>query len=847
MTASRNVQEWWSGPLDTAFSALGSGTQGISETEAAARLARFGPNRFGDRPHRPLLLQFLARFKNPLVIVLLAASGIAAATGDVASFFLIATVILISITLDFVQEHRANRAADRLRHSVSVRVTVLRDGTRRDIAIGAVVPGDVAQLTAGDIVPADGRVIEARDFFVNQALLTGEPFPVEKHAEENPEADGAPLTARNTLFRGTSVISGTARMLVCRTGTDTEVAAISESLAREPPPTDFEIGTRRFGLLIMRLTVFMVLFVLLVNMLFARPVLESFLFAVALAVGLTPELLPMVVTVTLASGAQRLAGKRVIVKRLAAIQNLGSMNVLCTDKTGTLTEARIRLERHVDAQGRDSTRVLELAYLNSYFETGLRSPLDEAILEHLETDISGWHKIDEVPFDFERRRVSVLVEKAQERLLVVKGAPEDILKLSTRFEKTGPDAVTDLDTEARSAIDGQYDALGRAGFRVLAVAWRTTPPDHTHAVVDDETELVFAGFAAFLDPPKESAKATLDAMASNGVAVKILTGDHERVAEYVCGKLGMPVLGIVTGSEIARLDDASLAARAEQVNLFCRVSPAQKSRVILALKSRGHVVGYLGDGINDAPSLHNADIGLSVDTAVDVAKEAADMILLEHDLKVLHEGVIEGRRTFANIMKYIMMGTSSNFGNMFSMAGASLVLPFLPMTPAQILLNNMLYDFSEVPIPLDRVDAAEIAMPRRWDMGFIRSFMLVMGPVSSLFDFLTFYLLIAVLHANETLFRTGWFIESLATQVLVIFVIRTRHGPFASSPHPLLSAFSLTVVGLAVCLPFTPVGRFFGFVAPPVEFFYLLAALIAAYLVIAQLVKIAFYRRFYRS
>ena len=847
MTATAQGKRWWSQPLAAAFEEFASSAGGLTEAEAAARLARFGPNRFRDRPAQPLLLQFLKRFKNPLVIVLLVASAIAATTGEAASFVIISLVILVSVTLDFVQEHRANRSAERLRQSVAVRATVIRDGSRKEVVVGNLVPGDVVQLTAGDIVPADGRVIEARDFFLNQALLTGEPFPVEKHALDTAAGEGGALAAGNTGFMGTSVISGTAKVLVCRTGAHTEVASIAAALTREPPPTGFEIGTRRFGLLIMRLTLFMVLFVLLVNTLFARPLLESFLFAIALAVGLTPELLPMVVTVTLARGARRMADKGVIVKHLAAIQNLGSMDVLCTDKTGTLTEARIRLERHIDALGRESERVLELAYLNSYFETGLKSPLDDAILGHSEVDISGWRKIDEVPFDFERRRVSVLVEKDGQRLLVVKGAPEDILRLSVQYENGEPGALAELDAVARAAIEDQYNALGHDGFRVLAIAWRRAAPDHAHAVVDDETELVFAGFAAFLDPPKETAAGTLQAMAGSGVAVKILTGDNERVTAYICGKLGVPIAGIVTGSEIAQLDDTSLAARVEKANLFCRITPAQKNRVILALKSRGHIVGYLGDGINDAPALHNADVGLSVDTAVDIAREAADMILLKHDLGVLHDGVMEGRRTFGNIMKYIMMGTSSNFGNMFSMAAASLFLPFLPMTPAQILLNNMLYDISEVPIPLDRVDDAETLAPRRFDMDFIRNFMLVMGSVSSLFDFLTFYLLLAVLNANEALFRTGWFIESLATQVLVIFVIRTRLNPLTSLPHPVLAVVSLSVVALAVWLPFTSVGRFFGFVPPPAEFFTMLAALVISYLILAQAVKIAFYRRFARG
>jgi Mg2+-importing ATPase len=594
----------------------------------------------------------------------------------------------------------------------------------------------------------------------------------------------------------------------------------------------------------MRMTVLLVLFVLLVNTYFHRPWLESFLFAVALAVGLTPELLPMVVSVTLARGALRMAALKVIVKRLAAIHNLGSMDVFCTDKTGTLTEARIHLERHLTPLGQESQRVLELAYYNSYFETGLKSTLDDAILEHSEIDASGWQKIDEVQFDFERRRISVLLEKGGERVLVVKGAPEDILRLSTSFEADGEAEPRPLDDQARLAIDAQFASLSRAGFRVLGIASRQVGRDHPHAVVGDETELVLAGFAAFLDPPKKSAGAALAGFAADRVAVKILTGDNELVTQHIFQELGLPVTGTLTGSQIQEMDDAALGARVEQVNLFCRVTPVQKNRIILALKKRGHVVGYLGDGINDAPSLHSADVGISVDSAVDVAKAAADMILLEQDLGVLHAGVLEGRRTFGNIMKYIMMGTSSNFGNMFSMAGASLFLPFLPMLPVQILLNNLLYDVSELPIPLDRVDDDYLSRPRHWDLKFIRNFMLIIGTVSSAFDFLTFYLMLALFHAGEALFHTGWFIESMATQVLVIFVIRTRKSPLTSRPNPWLVGCSLTVVAAAALLPLTAAGTALGFVVPPAGFFLVLAALLVAYLLAVEVIKRWFFRRF---
>ena len=829
---------WWLAPLPQDLAA-GNEAPGLSSSEARERLTGFGPNLFRERPRRSLLRQYLSRFRNPLVVILLVASAVSAFTGEVANFLIISVIVLLSVTLDFVQEYRANSAAERLKQSVSLRALVMRDGQPVSIPVKEVVPGDVVLLSAGDLVPADGRVLEARDFFVMQALLTGESYPVEKRPGTLAETASELQEATNALFMGSTAISGSARMLVVKTGAATAIGEIADSLALPAEPTAFEQGTRHFGMLIMRLTVLMVMFVLLVNAFFHKPWLESFLFAVALAVGLTPELLPMVVSVTLSRGALRMAKQRMIVKRLSAIQDLGSMDVLCTDKTGTLTEARIRLEKHVDPSGRPSERVLELAYLNSFFETGLKSPLDEAILAHSHIEIGAWKKIDEVPFDFERRRVSVLVDNGETRWLVVKGAPDDIVGLCTRYEGDGGRT---LDAAALQAIAGQQHALEEEGFRVLGIAWRQVPMEHSHAVVGDESELVLAGFAAFLDPPKESAAPALLALKRAGVAIKIVTGDSDLVTRHVCAQLKIPVTGVLTGKEIAQLGDQALRARVETTNLFCRVNPAQKNRVIQALKARGHVVGYLGDGINDAPSLHSADVGLSVDTAVDVAKEAADIILLKHDLHVLQAGVVEGRRTFGNIMKYLMMGTSSNFGNMFSMAGAALFLPFLPMLPTQILLNNILYDVSETPIPLDQVDAVEIRTPRALDMNFIRNFMLVIGPVSSLFDFLTFYVLLVVLQASERLFQTGWFIESLCTQVLVIFVIRTRGSPLKSRPHPLLAATSLAVVALAAVLPLTPLGVHFGFVPPPPAFYVILGGMVVAYLCIVELAKRAFYR-----
>jgi P-type Mg2+ transporter len=836
--------QFWNVPFEALRSQLYTAPEGLTQTEVRNRAKRFGPNTLRTQGERALIVQFLSHFKNPLVMILLAASAISALTGEITGFVIIWAIVLMSVTLDFLQEYRAGRAADKLRQTVAVRASVLRDGQVREIRIEGLVPGDVVMLAAGDLIPADCLLLEAKDFFVNQAMLTGESYPVEKHVYELPTPVEDISQANNSVFMGTSVISGMAKALVCRTGTKAAIGEISDSLIAKPPLTAFELGTHSFGMLILRLTILLVLFVFLINTFFHRPFLESFLFSIALAVGLTPELLPMVVTVTLSRGALRMARRHVIVKRLAAIHNLGSMDVLCTDKTGTLTEARIRLERHLDAQGCDSAQVLQFAYLNSYFETGLKSPLDDAILKHTEVIVRQWRKIDEVPFDFERRRVSVLLDDGEKWLLVVKGSPEDILKLSTQYALGEDQGAQPLDEQALIKIQALHDSLGREGFKVLGIAWKQVATDHPHAVLDDEIELTFAGFAAFLDPPKESAAHALEALGKSGVAVKILTGDSELVTRHVCEQLGVAVSGVLSGAEIQHMDDPVLSVKVKEANLFCRVSPAQKNRIILCLRSQGHTVGYLGDGINDAPSLHSADVGISVDSAVDVAKAAADMILLRQDLNVLHAGVLEGRRTFANIMKYIMMGTSSNFGNMFSMAGATLFLSFLPMLPTQILLNNLLYDVSELPIPMDNVDNEYLAHPKHWDTNFIRNFMWVVGPVSSAFDFLMFFIMLKVFDAGEALFHTGWFIESIATQVLVIFVIRTQNSPFRSRPNLILTMTSLTVVLIAAMLPFSPFADVLGFVAPPPLFFLILPVIVLCYLAAVELMKRLFYRRF---
>ena len=840
---SRPERKFWQIALADLERELGADAKGLTASEAALRRLRYGPNALEERHRLSLPLKFLSRFRNPLVIILLVAAGVSALTGDLTSFIIISTIVLMSAALDTVQEFRAEQAAEALKLSVALKEQVLRDGKEVTVLGEDLVPGDVVLLAAGDLVPADGRLLEARDFFVNEALLTGESYPSEKHVRDEGVDSPEVASATNAAFMGSSVMNGSARLMVCGTGLATQLGQISSSLRRAPPPSALDQGAHRFGMLIVRFTGALVLFVLLINLLFHRPWLESFLFAVALAVGLTPELLPMIISVTLARGAIRMAKVQVIVKRLGAIHDLGSMDVLCTDKTGTLTEAKISLVQQVALSGADSEHVLDLAWLNSHFQAGLRNPLDNAIVESGPPRGAGWAKIDEVPFDFQRRRVSVLVEHEGRRLLVTKGAPEDVIKLATRYEEPGKPELLSLDEAARVRAAKVFEGLSAAGFRALGVAWRELEPDRARAAVADEQQLVFAGFVVFSDPPKASAGAAIAALGAKGVGVKILSGDNERVTQHVCAALGIPITGLLTGTEIEALDDEALAARLEETNLFCRVTPVQKNRIILSLRHRGHVVGYLGDGINDAPSLHTADVGISVDSAVDVAKDAADIILLQQDLGVLERGVTEGRRAFGNIMKFIMMAMSSNFGNMFSMAGATLILPFLPMLPVQILLNNLLYAVSEMPIPLDEVDSEITEKPEHWDMRFIRNFMLVMGPVSSIFDFLTFGLLLLVFHANEALFQTGWFIESLATQVLVIFVLRTRRNPLKSHPHPLLATTSVAVVVLAVVLPFTPLGSWFGFVPPSAAFLLAITGLTVSYLLLAQGAKWAFYRR----
>jgi Mg2+-importing ATPase len=835
-------------PIDELLHRLETSLNGLASQEAERRLEVYGRNELARKKKRAAIVEFLLHFKSPLIIILLLAGAISGILRELPNMIIIFSIVFLSVILDFYQESKASRAAEMLKEKVTTTATVLRDNVKSEVKLSEIVPGDIIYLSAGDITPADARVITAKDLFINQSALTGESFPVEKTPAPVKVKDASITEWNNYLFMGTSIVSGTATATVVKTGGSTEYGKIAKRLVEKEPETEFEKGIRGFGFLIMQVTFLLVLFVFFINALRSPDtdgVLKALLFSVALAVGLTPELLPMIITLNLSKGAIAMSKKGVIVKRLSSIENFGSMNVLCTDKTGTLTENQIQLVLHVDMEGNDDEKVLLYSFLNSYYQTGLKSPLDEAILKHREIETEGFQKIDEVPFDFVRRRVSVVTEYKRQRVLIAKGAPEEIIKVCSYCEVGG--VVTDLTEESRKRIEQKYYDLSSEGFRVLGVSYKKLRKEKTVYSVNDEYDLVFLGFVAFLDPPKETAKESLQLLSKTGIELKILTGDNELVTRKTCEQLGFEVKGVVSGSEIFEMHDDALARVVEEANVFARVTPAQKDRIINLLKNNGHVVGFLGDGINDAPSLKTSDVGVSVDNAVDVAKESADIILLRKDLTVLGEGVLEGRKTFGNTMKYVMMGVSSNFGNMFSVAGASLFLPFLPMLPIQILLNNLLYDFSQSTITTDNVDDEYVEKPKRWDISFIRRFMLALGPVSSLFDFLTFFIMLLffkVTPEHPELFQTAWFLESLCTQTLVIFVIRTRRTPFyKSKPSKLLLLSSLAIVGFALIMPFTLIGDLFDFVMPPAAFFGVLAILLGAYLALAEVVKNWFYKR----
>lgn len=803
---------------------------GLPEAEARQRWHQFGPNTIGEHKNRNEFLELLSHFKDPLIIILLVASAISFSVGEPTNATIIVIMLLMGVAIDYWQEHDARNAAEKLKQTIKTKAVAIRGGVEREITIDELCVGDVILLNAGRIVPADARVIFARDFFINQSSLTGESFPCEKYSDAIPQASADLTSLNNIAFMGTSVTTGTARAIVIKTGSRTEFGKIAEKLVLRQEETDFNRGMRHFGLLIMRITIVLVLFIFLINALLKHSLLESFMFSLAVAVGLTPELLPMVMSVAMSKGSLRMAKSGVIVKRLSAILNFGSMEVLCTDKTGTITEDKIKLIKYVNT-GKSDDELFLLAYLNSHFQTGIKNPLDEAVLSHKPLDISGYTKTDEVPFDFSRKRMSVVVESEGKFLLICKGAPEEIFKVSTSENQVIEQASL------------QYELLSADGFRVLAIATKkvSLQPKFTK---QDEQKLIFKGFIAFLDPPKEDANETIAELAKIGVEVKIITGDNLLVTQKVCQQIGLPIKGVMQGHEMEHLTDDALSKRVINTTLFTRFSPDQKNRVIEALKTYHHAVGYMGDGINDAPSLKTADIGISVNTATDVAKDAADIILTQKDLLVLKEGILEGRRTFGNTMKYILMGLSSNFGNMVSVAAATLFLPFLPMLPAQILVNNFLYDTSQVTIPTDNVDESYTTKPQRWNLSMIRNYMLIFGLVSSVFDLITFYLLYTFFAVNEAQFRTGWFLESLATQILVVFVIRTNHLPFIQSkPGKFLAISTLTCLAVGWMLPYLGIGKLMGFEPLPFHIISFIIAVVIIYLLCAELVKRFIYHR----
>ncbi len=821
---------------------LGTTDRGLTSAEASARLERYGPNDISQVRKRPIILQFLEHFRNFLVIILLFAAVISAFTGGIISAAIIIVIVFISVTIDFFQEYKAGQAAELLRKKIVTNATVLRDGTVQELPIFDLVPGDIISLSAGDIVPADARVIGGRDLYVNQSALTGEPYPVEKNPAVVDPAQSL-TEAENYIFLGTSVVSGTATAVVTKTGLATEFGSVAKSLVARPPETEFERGLRHFSYLMTQVVFSLVVFVFFVNALFKHDILNSLLFSVALAVGMVPELLPMILSLNLSKGAIAMSEKGAIVKHPASIQNFGSMDVLCTDKTGTLTENQIALVRHLDTEGNDSETVLNYSYINSVFGTGLKSPLDDAVLRFRHLDISDYAKIDEIPFDFVRKRVSVVAARKGGAIIISKGAPEEILRICTAEERGG--AIHALDAGALARIQKIYEDQSTQGFRTLAVCYRDLTTTQTAFTVDDEKEMVLVGLITFIDPPKESARESVQLLARSGIDLKILTGDNELVTRKTCELIGVPVKGVLTGAEIENLDTEGLARVVDGITIFSRMTPVQKNRVMNALRKNGHVVGFMGDGINDAPSIREADVGISVANAVDIAKESADIILLKNDLRILHDGVIEGRKTVGNTMKYILMNTSSNFGNMFSVAGASLFLPFLPMLPIQILLNNLLYSVSQVAIPTDNVDPSYTDSPKRWDIRFIKDFTILFGPLSSIFDFITFFILLYIFEANSALFQTSWFVESICTQTLIVFVIRTRLVPFYKSrPSRLLILCAGAITSVGCLLPYTILGSFFGFVQPPLAFFGVLVCLVIGYTLLVELAKIWFYRKY---
>ena len=824
-----------------------SGSQGLSTSEAAARFVRYGPNEVVTKKKMRPIVAFIRKFNSPLIWILIGAAVISVFVGEQTNAFILVVMILISVVLDFVNSYRSERAVEKLIAKVVTTATVIRNGTRHEVPLTSIVPGDAVVLSAGDVVPADGYLLEGEDAFVNESTLTGESLPVEKIHGRRAAGDVELTTLqKDALFMGTSIVTGSAVMQVVRTGTKTSFGKIAERLTDEEQRSDFEKSIRQFSIFLMKVTVVMVVIVFLASILnpFAHQrFLDSFIFAIAIAIGLTPELLPVIITISLSRGAVRMAKKQVIVKHLPAIQNFGRMDVFCTDKTGTLTENRITLIMYVDGSGRASDEVLRTAYLNSAYHTGAANNLDHAIRTFRAWDVSTSKKVDEIPFDFERRRDSMIVDDNGARRIITKGAPEAVFPVCTRYRADGADVS--FDDAWRKTAQDEFIVLSKEGYKVLAVATGTVPVRATLYRKDDERDLTFVGFVAFLDPPKQSAQEAIRDLEDFGIEVKILTGDSPVLTQKICDELKIPLKGIMTGDDLNALPPDEWHDAVLGTTVFARIDPEQKETIITVLQAAGKVVGFMGDGINDAPALKAADVGVSVSNAVDVAKETADIILQRQSLRVLHDGIIEGRRTFQNALKYIEMGLSSNFGNMFSMMVAASFLPFLPMLPAQILLNNIMYDSSQLTLSSDKVDDDDVKRPTAWDIRFIRRFMLTFGLISSLFDFATFGLMWAYFSDSASKFQTGWFIESIATQVFVIYVIRTKKLPFIKSrPSWILMVNTLLVVVAAWILPFTPIGGYFHMSPLPLFILAILFGYIFVYLGLVQVVKQWFYRRY---
>ena len=838
---------------DTVLQELETRLDGLSQSEADSRLKKYGPNEVAREKRQSGLMRLLSNVKNPLVILLTALGVVSFLTGDMRATAVIFMMVLLGVVLRFYQEMRADNAAEKLKAMVSSTATIVRGGKESEVPLKMLVPGDIILLAAGDLVPADVRLLLSKDLFLNQSALTGESLPVEKKAATVSEDEQSPLDLANICFMGSNVESGSATAVVVHTGDKTYFGSLAASIVGQRVLTSFDKGINQFTWLMIRFIAVMVPAVFLINGLTKHNWVEAFLFAVAVAVGLTPEMLPMIVTVNLSQGALTMAAKKVIVKRLNAIQNFGAMDVLCTDKTGTITKGKIVLEKHLDVQGEPSEKVLHYGYLNSYHHTGLKNLLDEAILNHEELEErlkanEKYRKIDEIPFDFVRRRMSVVIEDENGlNTLICKGALDEVMSQCSWVEINGEVASMSPEHDIKSRQ--MAGVLNGEGFRVIALAYKEMPGAKDEPVysVKDESDLILLGFLAFLDPPKETASEALKRLHALNVDVKILTGDNEIITAYICKQVGMPVENLLLGSQIEKMNEQQLLEAVRSASVFARLVPAHKERVVHALQSNGHVVGFMGDGINDAPALKAADVGISVDSAVDIAKESSDIILLENSLLILEQGVMEGRRVFGNIIKYIKMAASSSFGNMLSVVGASAFLPFLPMLPIQVLTNNLLYDFSQTTIPTDNVDPEWLAKPRKWAIGDIQRFILFIGPISSIFDYLTFFIMLYIFNAwtNPALFHTGWFVESLFTQTLIIHVIRTNKIPFIESraSRPLIVS-SLIIVAVGAWLTVSPLADTLGFVQLPSKYWLLLAIMLVCYVILTQIVKTWFIRRF---